>query len=193
MCCNSQTANPGKSVGGPCEGCEAIHEYGDKILSPVDTLPKYSNTEPKLLISGTIYKKDGKTPAKDIILYVYHTNRQGIYETRGDEKGWARRHGFIRGWIKTGNDGKYSIYTFRPGAYPGRTEPEHIHLTIKEPGKNEYYIDDIMFEDDPLLTNSVKISRVNRAGSGIVKAVPKNGHLLVKRDIILGLNIPDYN
>lgn len=192
--CPSQSGNPSDQiVGGPCEGCEAIFEYGDKVLTATDTLPKFRESEPKLKITGTIYEKDGKTPAEGVILYIYHTNREGIYETRGGEKGWARRHGFIRGWIRTEKDGHYTIYTFRPGAYPRRNVPEHIHLTVKEPDRNEYYIDDIHFMDDPLLTDSARRGAQKRGGNGIVQPVLKDGILTVERDIILGMNIPNYN
>ena len=190
--CHSQTSKQIKVVGGPCEGCEAIHEYGDRLLTPVDTLPNFSFTEPKIRLTGTVYHQDGKTPAEGIILYIYHTNREGIYETKGDEKGWARRHGYIRGWVKTGMDGKYTFYTFRPAAYPSGTEPEHIHLTVKEPGKSEYYLDDFLFEDDPMLSSEIKKNRPNRGGSGVKLPMENNGILEIKRNIILGLNIPDY-
>lgn len=192
--CQSQTekTNTIKIVGGPCEGCEAIYEYGDEQLSSTDTLPAFQITEPKLKITGTVYQRDGQTPAENVILYVYHTNRKGIYETKGDEKGWARRHGFIRGWVKTVKDGKYTFYTFRPAAYPDGREPEHIHLTVKEPGKSEYYLDAYLFDDDPMLTNAERKELNNRGGSGIVKPIMENGMLTIKRDLILGLNIPDY-
>ena len=71
-------------------------------------------------------------------------------------------------------------------------EPDHIHITVKEPDKNEYYIDEIVFDDDPLLTKDKRERLVNRAGSGIVKPKLKNEILMVHRDIILGLNIPNY-
>lgn len=187
--CHAQST---RMVGGPCEGCEAIHEYGDKILSPTDTLPEFENNEPKLKISGTVYKEDGKTPAGNVILYIYHTNRKGIYETKGDETGWAKRHGFIRGWIKTKQDGKYTFYTFRPGAYPGRSAPEHIHITVKEPDKNEYYLDDFLFDDDPILTQDDRTNRQNRGGSGIMKPKKANGISTIERNIVLGKNIPNY-
>ena len=129
-------------VGGPCEGCEAIYEYGDKRLTSVDTLPEFENNEPKMKVTGIVYKKGTRTPAENVIVYIYHTNRQGVYQTKGDEKGWEKRHGYIRGWVKTGKDGKYTFYSFRPGSYPDRSEPEHIHITIKEPTTNEYYLDE---------------------------------------------------
>ncbi len=190
--CQSQNNITGL-VGGPCEGCEAILEYGNKRLASIDTLPLFKENEPKLRITGVVFKKDGKTPAKDVIIYLYHTNRYGIYQTKGDEEGWAKRHGFIRGWVKTNSKGAYTFYTFRPGAYPNRAIPEHIHITIKEPSKNEYYIDDFKFEDDSLLTSKERNKLKKRGGSGLV--LPKhNGKIYeITRNIVLGLNIPNYD
>jgi len=192
--CYSQTekGTSNQLVGGPCQGCEAIYEFGDQNLNSVDTLPGYQKNEPKLNITGTVYQLDGKTPAANIILYIYHTNRQGIYEIKEGEAGWAKKHGFIRGWIKTGEDGRYSFYTFRPASYPNRTEPEHIHITIKEPDKNEYYIDNYVFDDDTLLTMGKRKALRNRGGSGIIKLEQRGNTYAAKRDIILGLNIPNY-
>lgn len=189
LSCKPQTT---KNVGGPCEGCEAIFEYGSNVLTSVDTLPEYQQNEPKLKITGTVFKKDGKTPAENVILYIYHTNRQGIYETNGDETGWAKRHGLIRGWVKTGKDGGYTFYTFRPASYPDRSEPEHIHITVKEPDKNEYYLDNYFFDDDPLLTTEKRNRLENRGGSGVVAPKEGGGILTIERHINLGKNIPDY-
>src|SRR6476469_8749496 len=82
-------------VGGGCEGCEAIYE--SKV--PFDSLkwtallPDFSEAGPRMVISGTIYKPDGKTPAPGVILYVYHTDQTGHYSKKGNEKGWGIRHG----------------------------------------------------------------------------------------------------
>ncbi|WP_026967362.1 intradiol ring-cleavage dioxygenase [Algoriphagus terrigena] len=182
-----------KLVGGGCEGCKAIFEFGEKTLTNVDTLPGFHSTEPKLKITGTVFRRDGKTPAKDVILYVYHTDRTGIYPKKGNEVGWARRHGYLRGWVKTDQSGRYTFYTFRPAAYPDRSEPEHIHLTVKEPDKNEYYLDEFVFADDPILTPARRKKLEDRGGSGILPSVNSRGMLHANRDIILGLNIPDYD
>ena len=180
-------------VGGGCEGCEAVHEYGNKTLAWVDTLPDFQEPGPKLEVSGTIFKKDGKTPAADVILYIYHTDQKGEYSQKGNETGWGKRHGYIRGWIKTNADGKYKFYTLRPAAYPGRKNPEHIHPVIKEPGVKEYWIDEYLFDDDPILTDHEKNSQQGRGGKGILEAKKdKNGMQVAQRDIILGLNVPGY-
>lgn len=181
-------------VGDGCEGCEAVHEYGNKELTWTDTLPDFHEPGPRMEVSGTIFKKDGKTPAKDVILYIYHTDQRGEYSQKGNETGWGKRHGYIRGWIKTNADGKYKFYTLRPAAYPGRQNPEHIHPVIKEPGVKEYWIDEYLFDDDPILTSKERNSQPGRGGKGIIKTQKRNnGMQVAHRDIILGVNVPGYD
>src|SRR5436189_3947853 len=86
-CSQNNTAGNKKTslhVGGRCEGCEAIYESPVPFdqLNNVDTLPDFSDPGPKIEISGVIYERDGKTPARDVILYVYHTDQTGVYPTR---------------------------------------------------------------------------------------------------------------
>lgn len=169
-------------------------EYGDQKLNAVDTLPGFEANEPKLHVSGIVFGQDGKTPAKDIIIYVYHTDRTGIYEKGDNPKGWENRHGIYRGWVKTGEDGRYEFYTFRPASYPNTSINQHIHMTVKEPNTIPYYIDDIEFTDDPFMTEQKINNQRNRGGSGIVTpARTFIGNLIeIRRDIILGKNIPGY-
>jgi protocatechuate 3,4-dioxygenase, beta subunit len=188
-----QNQNADRSVGGNCEGCEAALEYGSRTLNATDTLPDYNETGPKLIVTGTIYKKDGKTPAPNIILYIYHTDQDGKYSTKGNETGWGKRHGYIRGWIKTGADGRYAFYTLRPASYPGGENPAHIHPVIKEPGLTPYWIDEYLFDDDPILKASERNQQEKHGGNGIIVLTKnKDGISVMKRDIILGLNIPGY-
>lgn len=180
-------------VGGGCEGCEAVFEYGSKKLSWMDTLPDFKEPGPKLEINGTIYQADGKTPARNVIVYIYHTDQHGVYPQKGNETGWAKRHGYLRGWIKTNADGKYKFYTLRPASYPNTRAPQHIHPVIKEPNKNEYYIDEYLFADDPFLNETEKTKQEKRGGSGVIILTKRqDGTWVAKRDIILGLNIPNY-
>ena len=180
-------------VGGSCEGCEAIHESSVPFDSLKDLcwLPDWNDKGTKLAINGVVYKADGR-PAPNVIIYVYHTDQGGVYPTKGDEKGWGKRHGYIRGWMKTNEKGEYKFFTLRPGAYPGREAPEHIHITIKEPDKNEYWIDEYVFDDDPLLTDKERKNCKDRGGSGIIKVKDVGNMLKSERNIYLGKNIPDY-
>lgn len=192
-----QTQNPSfvkyQLVGGPCEGCEAIFEYGNKELNPIDILPDFSEDGMKIKIEGTVYQPDGRTPAKGVVLYVYHTDQTGEYPTSGDETGWARRHGYIRGWMKTEKDGHYEFYTLKPGIYPSRSNPSHIHITILEPSGKYYWIDEFYFEGDPLLTNEQKNPESPRGGDSGLLSLTKMGEIWrAKRDIVLGKNVIPY-
>jgi protocatechuate 3,4-dioxygenase beta subunit len=181
-------------VGGPCEGCEAIFEYGDNILSPVDTLPDFKDDGPKIKLTGTVFQNDGRTPAEGAILYIYHTDQNGIYTVRGGETGWARRHGYIRGWVKTGKDGKYTFYTLKPGTYPSRSEPAHIHLTVLEPDGKYYWLESCLFNGDPLISEEDQNKTSLRGGgTRILYLKNEDGLLTGTRDIILGKNVPGYN
>ena len=193
--CNGQSKSyVEKNVGGPCQDCEAALDF--KLLNPepkaTDTLPGFENNEPKIKITGTVFQKDGKTPAENILLYIYQTDRNGLYQPSNKPIGWEKTHGQYREWLKTGKDGKFTFYTFRPAPYPEVQEPEHIHIYVKEPNTIPYYIDSYFFESDPKLTTEKKQSQKNRGGSGIVKLEKKDGILTANRNLILGLNIPDY-
>lgn len=181
-------------VGGSCEGCEAIYEspVSFKDLKSVVTLPDFNEPGPKMEISGTIYKTDGKVPAPGVVLYIYHTDQTGHYSPKGNATGWEKRHGYIRGWVKTNAKGEYKFYTLRPAPYPGGNIEAHIHPIIKEPGKSEYWIDEYVFDDDPLVTPDFRNKMQQRGGMGVIKLQNKNGILIGHRDIILGLNIPGY-
>jgi protocatechuate 3,4-dioxygenase beta subunit len=180
-------------VGGPCEGCEAIFEFGTRQLFPVDTLIDFGKAGPKVKLAGTVFQSDGRTPAEGVILYIYHTNQKGIYPVRGDETGWARRHGYIRGWILTDKKGQYTFYTLRPGTYPSRNEPAHIHITVLEPDGKYYWISSYYFDDDPQLSEIDRTSSLNaRGGSGILQLERSDDLWVGKRDIVLGKNVPGY-
>lgn len=182
-------------VGGGCDGCELMYVGIHQDINATDTSMGWTEKGQKLLITGTVYKLDGKTPAPNVIVYYWQTDNDGYYSFKDglDEK--ARRHGHIRGWIKTDQSGKYSIYTTRPAPYPNDVSPAHIHLSIKESDiANAHYTEDIVFDDDKLLINYLKKYPVqNRCGSGIVRVLIKNDVQIAEHDLILGLNIPNYS
>jgi protocatechuate 3,4-dioxygenase beta subunit len=199
---NSQQGPAGKKqgqnnqhIGGRCEGCEAVFESPVPFekLGWIDTLPDFNEAGPKMMISGVVYHADGKTPARDVVLYIYHTGQDGKYTAGNNEKGWGKRHGYIRGWMKTNEKGEYKFYTLIPASYPNSTALKHIHPVIKEPGKNEYYIDEYVFDDDPFLTPEVRAQHQElRGGSGLIKLKKENGLFVGQRNIYLGRNIPGY-
>ena len=179
-------------IGGGCDGCELMYAGMPDNIGWIDTLPDWHEAGERMEVSGTVYQLDGKTPAPGVILYFYHTDSKGYYSP-AEGQTLARRNGHIRGWVKTNAPGAYKIYTNKPAHYPGTHIPAHIHIVVKEPGKNEYYIDEYEFEGDSLLTQQQELRMEKRGGQGVVKLTKDaNAMLLCHREIILGLNIPDY-
>jgi protocatechuate 3,4-dioxygenase beta subunit len=179
--------NPGEQ----CEGCEAIYEspIPHEKLGHVDTLSDYFEAGPKMILHGIVYKNDGKTPAPDVVIYAYHTDQEGLY-SKGTGSEWGKRHGYIRGWVKSNKKGEYRMYTLRPAPYPNSNSEAHIHVTIKEPGKKEYYIDEIIFTDDKNVDKNHKFPE--RGGPGLIEVKTKEGIQWAERNIYLGRNIPGY-
>jgi len=191
---NSGRSENDRRVGGNCEGCEAVYEApgGFENLSWSDTLPGFNEPGPRMMIEGTVYKADGKTPAPGVVIYMYHTDQAGIYSRKGNETGLGRTHGYIRTWIRTNEKGQYRFYTLKPASYPNTRAEKHIHTIIKEKGVKPYSIESFVFADDPFLSDHEKNKRTPKGGSGIITLIEKDGILTGKRDITLGLNIDGY-
>jgi protocatechuate 3,4-dioxygenase beta subunit len=152
-----------------CEWCGAA-EAPARLTSEVRLAPPGEAGEP-LFIAGRVLRADGRTPAAGVLLYLYQTNAAGAYPRRGSETENGRRHGYLRGWLRTDARGNYCVATIRPGGHPGRPDPAHIHATVTEPGQAEGYIDEFVFADDPRVTPAMRAKPRPRGGSGVVRLV----------------------
>lgn len=124
-----------------CAKCEVPAKMTNSaVLTPVG--------EPgeAMEISGTIYEKDGKTPAPNVVMFVYHTDATGHYCPEDDP--FAPR---LKGYVKTGADGHYSFRSIRPAPYPNHSEPAHIHIQIWSDSTPEHFIQETWFAGDPLI------------------------------------------
>lgn len=106
-----------------------------------------------LNISGTVFGRDGK-PFAGALIYLYHTDIYGIYGRDGEHK-----HGRYRGWMLTGNDGRYEFETIRPASYPNSTIAAHVHMTVTTKDHKEDWIDSIVFDGDRFITDRERASR----------------------------------
>jgi len=135
-------------------GCCVIRDAPAGLSHRAKLFPERTGVE-RVRIRGGVFASDGKTPARDAILYFYHTDETGSYTKRGDEPrdSFAWWHGKHRGWLNTNERGEYEIDSVKPAPYPDRSEPAHIHATIKSPlQKHCYNIADFVFQNDELLT-----------------------------------------
>lgn len=169
-------------IGGPCQGCEWVFDDLPGALSSRARIAPPGEPGVPLTFEGVVNDARG-APTAGIIVYAYHTDSTGIYPAA------RNRHGRLRGWTITDAAGRYRFDTIRPGAYPGREVAEHVHMHVIEPGRGTYYIDNLLFEDDPLLTAADRKGH-GRGGIGLTRPERRGDTWYARRDIVLGLNIP---
>ena len=135
-----------------------------------------------MIIYGTVFKADGKTPAPNTLIYFYHTDKYGIYGREGQPK-----HGRFRGWMLTDAKGRYEFASIRPASYPNSTQSQHVHMTITTLDSREDWVDSILFEGDKFLTERERGWSGKRGGFNPIVSLAKgsDGISRAVRDIQL--------
>ena len=119
-----------------------------------------------LVISGVVFKADGRTPIAGASVYVYQTDAKGAYAV---DDARASNNPRLRGYLRTDAQGRYEYRTVRPGSYPGTRNPGHIHYHVNAPGHAERVFE-IVFEGDSLIPEQWKRDAKNpQSGVAIVR------------------------
>ncbi len=136
-----------------------------------------------MIISGTIYAPDGRTPLEGISLYVYQTDATGRYSTSGGDNRNTRLHGLM----KTNREGRYEFRTIKPASYPDSRIPAHVHAYVSGPDYPEYWIDEYHFADDPFVTSDMKAKDEGKGNRSSILTLTRgaDGILRGVRDIVI--------
>jgi protocatechuate 3,4-dioxygenase beta subunit len=155
---------------------------GPRLASPSSEIVGPDEPGQRLIVSGTLYGDDGRTALAGVTVYVYQTDVTGLYNRDG-RFGAPHR---IRGWANTDEHGRYEFSTIRPGHYPNRTSPAHIHMTVCRRDIPEWWLPEIMFQGDPLLTDA-DYGAATRDGrfSNVQALVQHDGYWRCSRDVRL--------
>jgi protocatechuate 3,4-dioxygenase beta subunit len=134
-----------------------------------------------LVVSGTVYRSDCRTPLAGASIAVWQTNAEGEYgpgQGTGDE-----RCCYLGAALRTDGQGRYRFHTVRPGHYKGEAQPPpaHIHFEVQHPDAAGL-LTELLFEGDPWLGP-------NPPGA-VVRPTPVPGSdppaLAARFDIVLG-------
>ena len=117
-----------------------------------------------LVVHGRVFRQDGRTSARGVIVFAYHTDRTGLYADRS-----AGPHVWrLRGWAQTDAEGRFQFDSIRPAPYPNRSQAAHIHFALYGPGVPQHFSAGLVFDDDPLVTAE---ERQKSARDGIFSSV----------------------
>jgi len=128
---------------------EAAQRLKPAMLSAETRIAPESEAGTPLVVKGTVLDVAGH-PAPGIEIFAYHTDATGRYALAGADDPWR-----LKGWAVTDAQGRFEFRTIRPGPYPGRAVPAHIHLTAAAPSCGHQFTD-LMFDDDPLATQAYR-------------------------------------
>jgi len=126
-------------------------QVADKSAPPKTTITAKEEPGERLIVSGRVFGKDGRTPLAGASVYVYHTDAKGLYTPGTNDSKNPR----LRGYMRTDGQGRYEFTTIKPAPYPGNTIPAHIHYVVTAPEYKER-IFEIVFEGDPLINDRIR-------------------------------------
>jgi protocatechuate 3,4-dioxygenase beta subunit len=146
-------------------------------------LSKETDAGEPIIISGAVFQADGRSPAPETLIYLYHTDTEGFYGRGGD----GPLHGRFRGWMLTDRAGRYEFRTIKAAPYPGRRFAAHIHMTVTGRNFKEDSIDSILFEGDRLISAQERETAGRKGGFNPILTLEKgaDGILRGRRDIRL--------
>ena len=131
-----------------------------------------------VVLKGSIFKEDGKTPINNALVEIWHCDENEIYDNASDEYKY-------RGGQKTKVDGKYEFKSILPVPYKADPKdetswrPAHIHMRVSVPNQQDLitqlyfkdgkYVDTDKWASDPKAVNRIlTISKKNSGGSEII-------------------------
>jgi Dioxygenase len=165
----SASASAGGGACAPTRG-EAVSQGGDRVaaadapstgrLGPGGDVERTAETVAagrdgqRLVVEGTVYRADCRTPLAGASVALWQTNAAGEY---GPGQGTGgERCCYLAAALRTDQRGRYRFETVKPGHYKGEAEPPpaHIHFEVRHPDATGL-LTELLFEGDPRLQPGV--------------------------------------
>lgn len=126
----------------------APRAWAAATVSTLDLAPEGEPGEP-MVLEGVVADAGGK-PLAGVEVEAVQTGADGYYKRGPGGLELGSRLARLKGRVTTGPDGRFRLETIRPGSYPGRSVPAHIHFRIDAPGFDREELT-LYFEGDPKL------------------------------------------
>jgi protocatechuate 3,4-dioxygenase beta subunit len=126
-----------------------------------------------IVLKGSIFKEDGKTPINNALVEIWHCNESEVYDNTSAAY-------VYRGGQKTKAGGKYEFKSILPVPYKADPNdeaswrPAHIHMRVSVPGQQDLitqiyfkggkYIDTDKWASDPKAINRILPIAKNKSG-----------------------------
>jgi protocatechuate 3,4-dioxygenase beta subunit len=110
----------------------------------------------RIVVSGRVLDEDGRA-IRGALVEVWQANAAGRYRHDVDRHPAPLDPNFTgAGRVLTGDDGRYSFVTVKPGAYPWRNHenawrPAHIHFSVFGRAFTQRLVTQMYFPGDPLM------------------------------------------
>ena len=123
---------------------ERVQKARPAALATMGRIAPTSEPGAPLIVRGQLLNIDG-TPAANAVVFAYQTDREGLYDVRENgAHSWR-----LRGWVKSGADGRFTFETIRPGPYPGSNNRPHVHFTAFLTGGERYHAGELQLSMTP--------------------------------------------
>lgn len=136
--------------GAPAGAGQAVREAPADAPSTGRLAPAGEPGQP-LQVRGTVVSPDG-SPVSGASLYIYQTDHEGYYGVKPESDNQNPR---LKLYLRADAEGAWAFETVKPGSYPGRRIPAHIHFQVSAPG-HAPKIFEIVFEGDSMVTDRMR-------------------------------------
>ena len=139
----------------------SLPAFGESALQPFDNdLTKNArvNGEPigeRIKVAGRVMDDSGR-PLPNALIEIWQANSAGRYIHKAEIHDAPLDPNFLgAGRVLTDNEGRYSFYTIKPGAYPwgnhyNAWRPNHIHFSVFGHQLDQRLVTQMYFPGDPL-------------------------------------------
>ena len=148
-----------------------------------------------VILKGSIFKEDGKTPIENALVEIWHCDENQVYDNASDEYRY-------RGGQKTKKQGTYKFTTIVPVSYKANPDneaswrPAHIHMRVSVPNQQDlitqiYFKGDKYVETDKWAASPQAVNRIldiskNKSGESEIVF-----NVILNKEISLDKNVYD--